>query len=147
MRNSAVPLLALVTTVFFVAMAHAQNSEPLAQVEAGSSLVFVPKLQGHKYSLTIAGEGFWSRDVFEAGTQPSFQPYDQNGELLPDGSYKFELCELPAVEASLADRGRRAKGAQLRTQTGTVQISGGFLSYSPSQTSHKSAPTYQGVTQ
>ena len=48
--------------------------------------------------LTVSGGGYWERMVFESGVRPFFEPFDQEGALLPDGDYTWELRFLPRRE-------------------------------------------------
>jgi hypothetical protein len=97
---------------------------------AASAEIF-PFVQGAS-SLTIAGNGYWNREVYEAGEQP--RALSAFVQTLPDGVYRYELRSIPAT--SEADRGLAGgapqgrswqKGQQAELASGKFKISGGLM--------------------
>lgn len=92
-------------------------------------------------SLTVAGQGYWYRKVYDGGESPSLSAYDNNGALLPDGVYRYEFRSFPD-EASESPRQQnlvrvegkgitrsqgKAKGANV--VSGRFEVLGGELIY------------------
>ena len=90
--------------------------------------------------LTVTGKGFAKRLVFQAYDTARFEPYDDDGYLLPDGSYAYELKSYPtqpAVQRSnkswrdvqfdspLQNRKKNRKRGTVTA--GTFRISGGSV--------------------
>ena len=53
-------------------------------------------------SLTVSGGGYWHKTIYEEGEQPSLDAYDNAGQLLPDGSYRYEFRSSPQSSESEA---------------------------------------------
>ena len=98
-----------------------------------------PPVMAGKGSLTIAGEGYWHRNVFQDGEHPSLSAYDNAGELLPDGSYQYEFRSFPEGASSsprqrdlMRNQGKamsqgRGKSPVTNTVSGSFEVQGGQL--------------------
>ena len=92
-----------------------------------------------KGSLTVAGDGYWHRDMYQDGEHPSLSAYDNTGQLLPDGVYRYEFRSFPEGAGSspmqqelLRAEGRgisegRGKSRPPNTQYGSFEVQGGQL--------------------
>lgn len=56
----------------------------------------LPVVQGVG-SLTVAGGDYWHQAQYEGGERPQLSAYDESGQPLPDGSYRYEFVSLPTV--------------------------------------------------
>jgi hypothetical protein len=72
-------------------------SKPPADASGG----VLPVVQGQG-SLTVSGDGYWHRQTYQAGEQPVLSPYSSDGQLLPDGQYRYELRMVPENSKSVA---------------------------------------------
>jgi len=90
-RNSilAAALLTGLLCVPVLAQVHAEMNVSPGSVE------WSPLARHDSIVLTVAGGDYWQRTVFEGGERPFFEPYDNEGALLPDGDYSWELRFLP----------------------------------------------------
>ena len=75
----------------------------LAQVHADMSfsptaVQWIPRAQHASIVLTVSGGGYWKETIFESGVRPYFEPYDTEGNLLPDGDYTWEMRFMPRPE-------------------------------------------------
>lgn len=61
-----------------------------AQAAEGFSIVDT------KAVLTVSGEGYRYRQIYESGEQPTLSTYDGSGELMPDGEYRYQLRSIAA---------------------------------------------------
>ncbi len=83
------------------------KNEPVAQVESDSSqLRWRLRVEHAGVVLTVSSpNGRVFRKEFKPGQSPSFEIRDDNGAVLPDGQYQYELRVIPAlsdgVKASL----------------------------------------------
>jgi hypothetical protein len=102
------------------------------------SLNWTPNVTFDKLVLSVSGGGFTKTEEFTGGA-PHFTPVDNEGYLLPDGNYTWQLTVIPrALDANdshfrssvpSAD-GRAMKAAEAPgglTQTGSFTISGGAI--------------------
>ena len=94
-------------------------------------------------SLTVAGQGYWHREVYEGGESPSLSAYDNNGAVLPDGVYRYEFRSVPDSagashrQKSLTKAEGNSEGASLRrgnakgvnTVSGLFEIQDGQIIY------------------
>ena len=92
-----------------------------------------------KGSLTIAGRGYWHRDIYLDGEHPSLSVYDNSGQLLPDGVYRYEFRSFPEGADSsprqqelLRTEGRGASQGKGKSQvanklSGSFEVQGGQL--------------------
>lgn len=46
-------------------------------------------------SLTVSGAGYWHKEIFADGEQPSLTAYDSSGKSFPDGQYRYEFRSSP----------------------------------------------------
>jgi hypothetical protein len=90
-----------------------------------------------KGSLTVAGQGYWYRETYESGASPSISAYDNAGNVLPDGMYRYEFRSFPTsadasprqqnldrTEGKGISHGRgKAKG--VNTVSGRFEVKGG----------------------
>jgi len=108
------------------------------QVSGGAALVVNGSASDTRV-LTVTGKGFAQRLIFEAYDTARFEPYDDNGRVLPDGIYAYELTSYPTQPAvqrskkSFSDMQfdsilNRKKNRKRGTVTaGTFRISGGSI--------------------
>jgi hypothetical protein len=73
-----------------VVLANPHTEMPARQPSTGT----LPVVHGVG-SLTISGDAYWHEDTYADGEQPSLSPYDEAGQLLPDGRYRFEFRSTP----------------------------------------------------
>ena len=90
-------------------------------------------------SLTVSGEGYWHREVYQYGDQPSITPYDSSGNLLADGQYRYEYkifsgggSSSPRQQDLLGEGGAesysgRTKPKATETLSGSFQVQGGQI--------------------
>ena len=92
-------------------------------------------------SLTVAGQGYWYRKVYEGGESPSLSAFDNNGAQLPDGVYRYEFRSIPEgagasprqqnltrAEGRGLSRGE-GKGKGVNTVSGRFEVQGGEIIY------------------
>ena len=108
------------------------------QVSGGAALVVNGSASDTRV-LTVTGKGFAQRLIFAADDTARFEPYDDNGRVLPDGIYAYELTSYPTQPAvqrskkSFSDMQfdsilNRKKNRKRGTVTaGTFRISGGSI--------------------
>ena len=106
------------------------HSDSMADVSGGD----LPVVQGQG-SLTVSGDGYWHRQSYQSGEQPVLSAYSGNGELLPDGEYRYELRMVPESAKSTARqqdvlRGRSPdsgfnKQPSVPTYSGQFSVEGG----------------------
>lgn len=97
----------------------------------GDSVSFAPLGSFEAMTLTVGGQGHFSKQTFRGGETASFVPVDGEGFQLPDGFYKWELVASPSLrdldpksfrngkisadgrtmEVAQAPRGQRQSGA------------------------------------
>ena len=108
------------------------------QASGGSALVVNGSVSDTRV-LTVSGRGFGKRLVFEAYDTARFEPYDDDGYLLPDGVYTYELTSYPSrpvvrpakrpiEEMNFDNILKRNKNQNKGTVTvGTFKVSGGSV--------------------
>jgi hypothetical protein len=111
-------------------MASPAYSEPPAEPASGE----FPVVQGQG-SLTVSGDGYWHRGTYQSGEQPVLSAYASDGQLLPDGEYRYEFRTVSASAKSSSRqqdvfRGRSENSAVTRrksvpTVSGRFEIQGG----------------------
>ncbi len=125
---------------FFGTAGTALGSDPIALVSAGSNkIIWEPKIENTAMLLEVVGQsGAAFKKTFEAGTNPSFQLLDNNGNRFGDGPCAYELKVLPTLPPEILEviaAARRSgdsavidelKKAGLAPEKGRVQ-SGAFL--------------------
>ena len=130
--NSTVKLLSAVA--FCGLLAQPVLSDPQRNVHSRQpSTGVLPAVDGVG-SLTISGGGYWHKETYEDGEQPSVDAYDEVGNILPDGLYRYEFRSSPQLSESEASaQGNSAFGlAKGRAQAGELvrgqfEISGGAI--------------------
>lgn len=129
--------VAFVLAVFalFTPMAGAQ----VANMQLSPSQVdWMPVGDYESVLLTVSGpEGVYFQQSFAAGEVPGFNLFDQAGQIVPDGTYKFELTTTPRVsvatrramdEVNPADRGLLGlRAGDGLVQAGTFRVAGGSI--------------------
>jgi len=90
-----------------------------------------------KTTLTVAGSGYWHRDILEDGEAATLSAYDSSGSLLADGRYSYELISVPDKPASSRMQGgiassdpqqsARSKQRPVSVKSGNFEILGGEL--------------------
>jgi len=53
-------------------------------------------------TLTVSGDGYWHRQALQSGEQPVLSSHSGDGQLLPDGQYRYELRMVPESAMSSA---------------------------------------------
>lgn len=89
--------------------------------------------------LTVSGEGYLHRELYDDGEVPSLSARDSSGQLLPDGMYRFQFISSSQGGRSSArqrdvlrgDTPAPANGGSVpATQlSGTFEVQGGQLLY------------------
>ncbi len=64
---------------------------------------WTPLVRNNGVALTVAGGNFHSRTEFRGGENPSFKPYDLEGERLPDGVYRWQIIFWPTEVTAIDD--------------------------------------------
>lgn len=64
----------------------------------GSGVSFAPRGSFEEMTLTVGGQGHYSRQSFGTGEAATYAPVDRDGYQLPDGTYKWELVASPRLE-------------------------------------------------
>jgi len=127
----AAPLLAALIPA--TAMAQPPDGEPLAIASVYTGGVdFRAQVEFARAVVTISGGDVLFTRVFEAGEQPSIEPYDLEGNLLPDGEYSWRLELIPGAEAARklrieATQSKEEPASAWRALTGTFGIRGGLV--------------------
>lgn len=98
----------------------------LTPAQAAESL---PIVDG-KAVLTISGEGYRYRQIYESGEQPALSAFNSSGDVLPDGEYRYQLRSIPmnsVVTNTQQDllRGKSTRHATGKTSSASVK-SGNF---------------------
>ena len=92
--------------------------QPLSvQAEAGLSVV------DGKAVLTVTGEGYRHRQVYENGEQPALSGYDSSGQPLPDGEYRYQLRSIPADSVTNNTQQQLLSGEATSLKTGKTSSS------------------------
>ena len=122
--NSTVKLLSAVA--FCGLLAQPVLSDPQRNVHSRQpSTGVLPAVDGAG-SLTISGGGYWHKETYDDGEQPSVGAYDNAGNILPDGFYRYEFRSSPQLSESKPGlgKGRTQAGELVR---GQFEISGGAI--------------------
>ncbi|MCH9649395.1 MAG: tail fiber domain-containing protein [Deltaproteobacteria bacterium] len=104
--------LALALTVPVVAQNAAPEEQPeIAEVEVTSSVViFHPVVSTEGITVTAAGgDGCFIERTFEPGETPYFEPYDDQGEPIENGSFTIELRANSKISGDIKDMLRAAR--------------------------------------
>jgi hypothetical protein len=90
-----------------------------------------------KGALMVSGKGYHQRELYEDGEVPTLTAYDGDGQLLPDGIYRFQFISTPEGSGRSARqrdvlRGESAQalgnGSGIASQmSGTFEIVGGQI--------------------
>lgn len=139
-RRGATTALALVLTAVVAAPAVADRDDrrpasirpvDLATVKVFSNGIdLAPNVRYSRAILTVTGMGISFEQEFDARTQLSIGFFDPEGELLPDGHYKWHLSLVPD-ETTAADlrRSAEANGGEAtrpwEAKSGSFAIRGG----------------------
>lgn len=126
--------------------AHAGTSELATVSTSSGGIHWQPLVATDGWTLTVAGEERWIRSQFGPGESPTFQPADESGQPLPDGSYTWELRAVysgsggdPNAAANgrdgAADTSRtRAEPPGPQTQSGAFTIVNGAIAVEETET-------------
>jgi len=101
-RTSLAPRIAIFAAVIaglaLTPALSAQTVQNVAEVHFGSGGVEFAPVVGHgTIVLTVSGpDGFYRRVELGAGESPFFSLFDEAGNVLPDGVYRYELTVGPA---------------------------------------------------
>ena len=76
-------------------------SPAFSQPQINGSGGDLPVVQGQG-TLTISGDGYWHRQALQSGEQPVLSSHGGDGQLLPDGQYRYELRMVPENAISSA---------------------------------------------
>ena len=158
--NSGRILAAVVLAALVALPAVSEEARPpeVADMTAGpGGLSWAPRVDYAKLVLTVKGGGHTLTTEFKAGGTPTFAPVDEEGYLLPDGVYNWELTVAPrpldannhyyrSDEPSEDGRSMKAGTApEGRIQSGTFTIANGAivdsgLTETPSRAPEPEAP-------
>jgi len=123
-RNTKAAALLTLTLLAIPALA-----ATLADVEVGTTSVSFYSA-GQRLSLVVTGPEGFAYEAELRGGDLVFEIYDADGNLLPDGTYNYELKALAGTpKAAERDnvRGLGEKTAGRRVQSGVFTIAGGSL--------------------
>lgn len=122
--NTTIKLLGAVAICGF--LSHPVLSDPQTNVHSRRpSTGVLPAVEGVG-SLTISGGGYWHKKTYDGGEQPSVGAYDNAGNILPDGFYRYEFRSSPQLSESKPGLGTgRAQSGEL--VRGQFEISGGAI--------------------
>lgn len=141
--NTPRTILTLGATLLLIAglqgPAHGATSELATVSTTSGGIHWQPLVATDGWTLTVAGEERWIRSQFGPGESPAFQPADDSGQPLPDGSYTWELRAVrkesggdPDAAANGRDEAVRASRAPVEsteplTQSGAFTIAHGAI--------------------
>ena len=86
-------VIILVIGMLFTSLLSAEVSAPL-QLHSDFSNTDLPRTTGPA-SLTVSGDNYWNRRFLETGEYPEISALDEEGNVLPDGRYSYELRSIP----------------------------------------------------
>jgi hypothetical protein len=75
-------------------------------------------------TLTVAGKDVWVRTTYQDGERPYLSAYDDSGQVLPDGQYRFEYKSLQKSSANAGTSLAIKTSTQGETVQGQFRISG-----------------------
>ena len=84
----------------------------------------LPVVQGVG-SLTVAGGDFWHKYRYADGEQPLLSAYDNSGQPLPDGFYRYEFVSIPKVSDSDVSAPQNSAFGATKGQRQSAQIDTG----------------------
>jgi hypothetical protein len=76
-----------------------------------------------KAVLTVSGEGYRHRQIYENGEQPALSGYDSSGQQLPDGEYRYQLRSIPADSVATNTQQQLLSGKATTSKTGKTSSS------------------------
>ncbi len=121
---------AILLTSTLLAGSAGATSEPYVD----SSSILWEAAPGYQFTLTVSGDGKVDRHHFAAGETPSLTLYGQDGNLLADGSYTWQLTAAPVTSLqrqAVAEARKLGKAVEPKrgfegfTQSGSFAVSGG----------------------
>jgi hypothetical protein len=108
------------------AVAVERHIAPVAHVEIGSSgISWQPQVDNQGTVVTISGGDQYVTLRFEAGQRPSFSGLDNEGRLLPDGTYTWELAMIARPiepDSGAASQGAPDHNGRTGQQTASAEI-------------------------
>ena len=106
-RQNGIFLLILLFSFpcFFGTTGTVLGGDTIARVSVGSStIVWEPEIENVAMGLTVGGaSGATFKKTFEAGTNPSFQLLDNNGNRFGDGPCTYELTAVPILAPEILE--------------------------------------------
>ncbi len=95
--------------------------EPVAAVYWGSAAIsWQPYLLDYPLVMTLRGpQGFLKTVRYAPGTMPMIAPYDENGQPLPNGVYRYTLRVLYQLDVETQ---RELAAAQTNEDRGSIKI-------------------------
>jgi hypothetical protein len=75
-----------------------------------------------KTVLTVSGEGYRHRQIYENGEQPTLSGYDSSGQL-QDGEYRYQLRSIPADSVATNTQQQLLSGKATTSKTGKTSSS------------------------
>ncbi|MEZ5333455.1 MAG: hypothetical protein R2991_15795 [Thermoanaerobaculia bacterium] len=115
-------------------------AQDLATVNSfGSGVEWTAQVPNDGLILTVSGGGYTVQTRFDDGARPYFEPYDENGDRLPDGVYNWELVVVPRLQdlpserfengRSSADGSRSHAGEapERQVMSGTFRVQNGSI--------------------
>jgi len=90
---------------FFALAGAALGGDPIAMVSATSNrIVWAPEIENVAMQLTVCGSADATfRKTFEAGSNPTFQLLDNNGNRFGDGPCTYELTAVPILAPEILE--------------------------------------------
>jgi hypothetical protein len=76
-----------------------------------------------KAVLTVSGEGYRHRQIYENGEQPTLSGYDSSGQQLLDGEYRYQLRSIPADSVATNTQQQLLSGKATTSKTGKTSSS------------------------
>jgi hypothetical protein len=76
-----------------------------------------------KAVLTVSGEGYRHRQIYENGEQPALSGYDSSGQQLLDGEYRYQLRSIPADSVATNTQQQLLSGKATTSKTGKTSSS------------------------
>jgi hypothetical protein len=75
-----------------------------------------------KAVLTVSGEGYRHRQIYENGEQPTLSGYDSSGQL-QDGEYRYQLRSIPPDSVATNTQQQLLSGKATTSKTGKTSSS------------------------
>ena len=105
-------VLVVACCVALAAAGSAVAQGPVAKADVGSSSIDWQPTGNFSLQLTVSGPGdFYLQKTFGVGEAASFSLFDKSGQVVPAGSYTFELRAIPNLDQATRDDLEAARAA------------------------------------